>query len=325
MERGKKNKRFAAENRPSDVAGDSLLERFKVVKQSNKEAGKRIDQVAQGLKGQPIDLADATSDFAGVLDDFGIDLVSDGKGGLKPSFENSSVAPGDRAPLREVIRQMNLQGRGGVDALTAHKMKRIIDDNVTFGKVKTGLSGSVERALKDFRASIDNALDTTYPAYNQANTQYAETISVLNDFQDIAGKKTDLFGKNADKDIGTLLRRVLSNARSRVPIMDSLRNIEEVAEKFPPGPLRIGEKTPLFKDDLLGQILFVDELDRQFGTPASTSFQGQVQQGVEQAAKGKAGAVEFAVGKAAEAAEKARGINDQNAFKAIRELLKESK
>ena len=39
MQEGKKNKRFAQSNRPSDVAGDSLMDRVRVVQGANKAAG----------------------------------------------------------------------------------------------------------------------------------------------------------------------------------------------------------------------------------------------------------------------------------------------
>lgn len=325
MERGKKNKLFAAQNRPSDVAGDTLLDRVKSIRTANKSAGQDIDRIARGLKGQQVDLLEAVSGFGETLDNLGVQLKSNGKGGFTPDFELSQLAPGDRGPIKEVIRQMNIRSEGGVDALDAHKMKRIIDNNVTFGKVKTGISGDAERALKGFRADLDNALDTQFPDYNAANTKYAETIGALDSIQDVAGRKMDLSGGNADKALGTLLRRTLSNAQSRIRLIDSIDEIESVSKKHGgTGAARI-EGPGLGQDDLLTQVLFVDELDAVFGPVARTSFQGQIDQAIKQgvgAVTTKQGAIDVGLEAVGKVAERARGINEEGAFKAIKELLK---
>lgn len=323
MERGKKNARFAATNRPSDVAGETLLNKVKVIRNANRAAGKNIDVVARSLKGKPVDLLDAVNSFSQSLDDLGVRLVDDGKGGFKPDFQTSQLSPGDRGPIKEVIRNMNLAGRGEIDGLSAHKMKRIIDNNVTFGKVKTGLSGDAERALKGFRASIDTALDGTFPKYDKANVAYADTINALNALQDSVGKKLNFSGENADKALGTSLRGILSNNKSRINLLDSIGELEAAARKHGAGDKLLIEGKGLGSNDLLSQILFVDELDRRFGAVARTSFQGQVQQGVEAAARGRQGVADIAVKAGAAAAEKLRGINDEGAFKAIKKLLRE--
>ena len=94
----------------------------------------------------------------------------------------------------------------------------------------------------------------------------------------------------------------------------SFNDIERVARKY-------GGK---FDDDLLTQTLFSDELDNVFGPAARTSFHGQIKQAV----KGAAGAVtrpaDTAVEAVAHGADKLRGINQENAFKAIKALLNET-
>jgi hypothetical protein len=135
----------------------------------------------------------------------------------------------------------------------------------------------------------------------------------------------NLSGPNADKATGTLMRRVLSNAQSRITLLDSVDDIEKIAKKYERfkgelDPTRIeGPFTSTLDDDLLGQVLFVDELDAVFGTTARTSLQGQVEQAVKQ------GPVGVAAEAVAKGAEKLRGINEENAFKSIKELLQEQK
>ena len=77
-------------------------------------------------------------------------------------------------------------------------MKRFIDEQVTYGKNARGLWGR-PRVLKSLRHNLDGLLDEASQPTNQVNTQYAETRGALDAPQDVAGKKMDFTGANADK------------------------------------------------------------------------------------------------------------------------------
>jgi hypothetical protein len=327
METSKRNTRYSMDNRPSDVAGDTLVEMYDLVKKENNLAGRDIRKQAFDLKDKPVDLQQAVFGFDDNLKEFGISLVDDGKGGVKTDFSLSELPPGDRAPIKEIIRQMNLKGRGEIDGLTAHKMKKIIDRNVTFSKKNTSISSDGEKILKAFRRDIDTALDTTFPKYDKANRVYAETITGLDLFQEVMGRKMDLSGPDARKAVGTKIRSVMSNNDSRIPQMKAISEINNLAKKY-----GRGNKKLIGKDggdqDLMQQILFADELNSMFGTTARTSFAGQIGQEIKrggQAAKGglRGGVIDLGIDVLSAGAEKARGINQQAAFKSIRELLKQ--
>lgn len=326
MRKGKENKVYAVKNRPGDVAGDTLLSRVKSIRDANEAAGVNIDRVAKTLKGQPVNISAATKSFSNDLDDLGVKFKQNKEGNWIPNFVDSQLAPGDRGPIKEVIRQMNLRGKLGTDALDVHEMKRVIDDNVTFGKTKTGISGDGERVLKSFRNKLDEALDTSFPEYNKVNTQYSETINALNSIQDIAGQKMDLSGGKADKALGTLLRRTMSNAQSRVSLLDAIDKIEFVARKHGGGDrLRITGPSN-GTDDLLNQVLFFDELDRVFGSDARTSLQGQFEHAgkrqLRRRRKKGSTLMDIATDVTIIGVDEFRGVNEKNAFKAIEELLK---
>ena len=321
VERGKKSARFSATNRPSDVLGDSLMKRVRIVKGANKAAGQQLDSVAKSLKGQSVESAPIGESFITALDDMGISVGND----LKLDFSGSDIE-GLSGPEQAVSRIFNrMKGPKQPDAFELHRLKRFIDEQVTFGKNAEGLSGRTEGVLKSLRRDIDQTLDANFPEYDRINTAYAETIGALDAIQDVAGKKMNLTGPNADKATGTLMRRILSNAQSRVTLLDSVTQIEDVAKKFESfrgklDPTRIeGPSVSKIKDDLLSQTLFVDELEAVFGPSARTSLQGQVKQGVKSALSPGQAAVDIA----AEGLEKVRGINEQGAFKAIKTLLGE--
>lgn len=327
MQKGKKNARYAIEHRPSNVAGDTLMQRLRVVQKANSDAGRQLDRVAKGLKGKQVEFEPAIDEFMADLDGMGIKLGPD----LKPNFSGSDIegAIGPENVIKKVIERMNQ--KQPIDAFELHRLKKYIDEQVTFGKNAEGLAGKTERVLKKLRRNLDQQLDQTFPEYDKVNTQYSETIGALDAFQDVAGQKMNLTGPNADKATGTLMRRIMSNAQSRVRLLDSVNEIEAVANKFGgkltgqdliEGPVRKG-----MESDLLTQLLFVDELDSVFGPVARTSFQGQIDQAIKQGQNMSTMSQKTAVGATLDAIkmgyEKIRSIDEAGAFKAIRDLLDE--
>lgn len=312
MEKGKKNKAFAVRNRPSDVAGDSLMERVRSIRDTNKSAGKELGKVAESLRGEKVDSLPAVNSFIDDLDSIGVRIGDD----LKPIFQGSDIegVKGAENVVSNIVNRM--RNTKSPDAYDVHRLKKYIDEQVTYGKTTEGLTGKTESILKGLRSKLDDALDEKFPEYDRVNTTYKDTITALDSIQDVAGRKMNLSGGSADKATGTLLRRLMSNAQSRVRLLDSIDEIEGVAGKY-------GAK---FNDDLLSQTLFVDELDRVFGPVARTSFQGQVDQAIKQGAQAvssPSGVYDATASILGKGAEKLRGINEQNAFKSIKDLLKD--
>jgi hypothetical protein len=312
MEQGIKNKVFAAENRPSNVLGDSVMNRFNVVLRENRKSGKELNVVASNLKGKEIDTSPAVNAFISDLEEMGISMGDD----LIPVYKGSDIEglPAAERIINTLVKRM--RDTNVPTAYDAHRLKRFIDENVSYGKQVEGLAGNSERIVKKLRANIDGILDKQFPEYDRVNTRYAQTRTAIDNLQDAAGSKIDLSGENANQSVGTLMRRVLSNAQSRVQVMDSIQGLHSEASKFRP-----------FNDDLMTQILFVDELDARFGAVARTSLQGQVQQATEQAARIAAnpssGLFDAAAKGVGKGFDKLRGINEENAFKSIRALLRE--
>jgi len=312
LERGKANARVAIRERPTDVAGDSLLDRFKIVSQANRKAGSEIDSVAKSLVKEKVDITPAVDKFVDDLDSIGVTIDSN----LKPNFSGSDIefSKAGRRLIKDIVARLNASPQQ--NAFSAHRLKRLIDETVTFGKNARGLAGRSEFIVKSLRRNIDQTLDTKFPEYNRVNTTYAETIEAIDSLQDVAGRKMDLTGANADKAVGTLLRRLMGNAQSRVILLDSVDLIESVAQKNVP------KGTKILDDDLLSQVLFADELDAVFKPVARTSFQGQIGQAIDTGAKtAMFGPGMVAIEKGAGIAQGLRGINEANALKSIKQLL----
>lgn len=335
QQKGNLDKRFAVENRPSDIVGDSILARFRAVRDINKQAGLDVDKAAQKLKGIKVDIANSKAEaptlaelnrflpgperktlkvkdtidtFIDELNNIGVKFGDD----LTPNFSGSDIE--DVAPAENLIKNIikRMSKGGSLDAYDVHRMKRFIDEQVDYGKAGQGLTGASERIVKNLRRNLDKNLDDAFPDYRKANTKYSETIQALKFFEKKAGGNFDVLSENADKFVGTLSRRVMSNAQSRVPIMDSINELQNISKKY-------GIK---FEDDVLTQALFYDELESIFGSAAQTSLQGVTEKVVKKGAQAaQGGSFGVAADVIAKGAEAARGINEKNAINALRKLI----
>ena len=238
--------------------------------------------------------------------------ISNGKVNYKGSDLEGLEAP--QKILNNLIKRMSEVSDDGYEL---HRLKRFIDENVQYGKTGDGLSGRAESIIKGFRKNIDALLDNSSSAYNTTNTIYADTRNAIDDFVTAAGAKFNPNSPNANARIGTLARRILSNAQSRTDVLNSLQILQDTAEKY-------GGK---FTDDIVTQTVFINDLERLFGTQAPTSLAGEVSKGVQKAGgivgklKSTTGIFDLALQLGAEGVEKARGINEENLIKAIKLLL----
>lgn len=311
LEKGRTNPTYKALNRPSDVIGNSALERFKVVQTANQKAAKNLDIVANSLRGQRVDPTPAVQSFIDDLQEMGI-KVSKGKAVFKGS-DIEGIAPAENL-INKIVKRMT---EVSDDANELHKLKKFIYEQMNYGKAGEGLAGNTERIVKGLASNIDDLLDTNFAKYNAVNTQYSTTRKAIDQFVTSAGAKFNPNSPNANARIGTLARRLLSNAQSRTDVLNALNNLQEVAEKY-------GGK---FSDDIVTQTVFVNDLERLFGTQAPTSLAGEVSKGIQKATsfagklKSTTGIFDLALQKSGEVIDKARGINEENLIKAIRQLL----
>ena len=269
--------------------------------------------------------------------------VTRGADGPLTVMDQGSDIMGLDAPTRALQRLLErVDGIENMDAYELHRLKRYIDENVSYGKGAEGLTGKVENIVKGLRRDIDSALDAEFPIYNRANTEYSETRDILDEFARLGGSGVDPSSPNYEKRLGTLLRRVLSNAVSRESMLDLTQEADSAAKRYtsPSGSTSVvpyaPSSSPLLDspasldDDVLTQVLFADELDRMFGTNARTSFAGdiskQVERGIDTMASPQnqtfAGML-LEGGKTA--ADYARGINEENAMEALRQLLRQQR
>ena len=310
MKQIKKNKLFADDNRITDIVGESLTERAKHVLEVNKRAGKQVDEASKALKGKVVNFDNAADNFLNDLDELGVSVGDD----LKPKYFDSTLEfnPTDQKVINNVM-ELLVRNQNKPDALNLHKLKKTIDNQVTYGKTtEGGLSNSTSNALKGLRTNINKELGDFSPNYKKANATFSETIDALDSLQDVAGKKMNLTGVNADQALGTLSKRLVGNAQTRIPLKEAINKIESIAKKHG------GE----FDDNIGTQLLFAHEMEDLFKTAPRKSLQGEVNTAIRQGADLIETPARAGIGIVAQGAEKLRGINDVNAIKAIEELLK---
>lgn len=262
VERGENEFYASKYSRPSDVVGDSLSDRVRYVKQTNKVAGSEIDRAAEKLKGQSVDVSAPVSNFIDELGKMGVTLDKNNV----PKFKGSDIEGfgADEKIIAQVIGRM--RNTKAPDAYDVHRLKRYIDRNVTYGKASEGgVDPATTRVLKSLRTNLDNMLDESFPEYNSANVKYKDTIQALDDMQTAAGK-VDLLSDGSEKAIGSRARALLSNQQGRSNLENSIRQLDSVAKKY----------NGRFDDDILAQVAVVDELEKVFGTRASTSLGGEL-------------------------------------------------
>lgn len=313
---GERSENYRTLNRPADILGDTVVSRIDFLFNAKKQAGKELNKIVNTkLAGQRVDFDPAMNQFFSDLAESRIKVNLDKNGIAKVDLVGSKIE-GDTAAenlLNIVLKRFSKTDVP--DAQLVHEAKQFIDTKVSYGKVNpaNALTTQAENIVKDLRFNLNQALGDKFPEYRAANTKYSDTLKALEDLQKDAGTQINFDSENANKALGVAMRKLTSNYGTRANLIDALDQANQTATKY-------GMK---IEDDVINQLIFVNELDRMFGAQAQTSLKGQVaeamQTGIDIA---RGGAARRAVELLAESAENLRGINKENAVKAMEELLK---
>jgi hypothetical protein len=313
---GEKRESFRAMNRPADILGDTVQSRVDFLANSNQQAGKAIDRIAQTkLRGQSVDYDPAVNTFLDDLGSIGVKVEMDQNGLAKVNLQGSRIEGDTGAERLLNIVLKRLSKTDAPDALGVHDAKRFIDTQVNYGKknLANPLTAEAEKVVKNLRRNLNESLGEKFPVYKAANEKYSDTITALDDLQKAAGTQIDFDSPNANKALGTAMRKLTSNYGTRANLIDSLDQANQVAGKY-------GMK---LDDDIVNQLIFVNELDRMFGAAAQTSLKGQVSEAMQTGLDiARGNAAQRAMELVAEKAQNLRGVNKENAIKEMEKILK---
>jgi hypothetical protein len=264
IEQGNRDARFRNENRPSDILGQSMLDRAQAITKKNEVAGKQIGNIANKLSDTTVNISEPKNEFFNSLSEMGVTFNRGDDGWVTPDFSRSKFIGGSQKDMAVLINDLL---NDTPDFNAAHKLKRAIRDNVDFDKGGTGqLKGQSEKLLKDLSRNIDDILDSTSPEYKKANETFAKTVKLKDDFDRLAGKDIDINSEIAAKALGAKGMRLVSNAESRVQIQQVLNNTDKVLKD-------LGVR---FKDDLPSLVHMTAELNNIFKLAPSGSLKGNL-------------------------------------------------
>ena len=228
---GLRDARYAAQNRVSKVVGGRLVERVNGLNQIRREAASKLDDVASNLKGLTVDYSGDVNKFLDGLKklDIGVNDVGDFSLNLKGSMIEG--ADDAEAVLNRIVKHM--KNADVSNANDVHKLKRFIDNQVTYGKgTDKGLKGEVLRLVKELRHNINETLGNASPEYKQVNTQFSDATKAIELMQESLGKKVNLFTESAGDQLGIQSRKLLSNYVNGTNISDAIQNAEKTLSKY---------------------------------------------------------------------------------------------
>lgn len=318
LEKGKSNLEYRNFNPPQKVIGEAIDDRLKVIQKANKKAAEGLEEAANSLKGQPVDVSNAMDTFLADLKKEGIKInLKTGK----LNFSDSSIEGLGKAQniIKTVFNRLYKTKDPSKNAYKAHLAKRFIDEQVTYGKTQAGMSGQMQGLIKRLRHNIDSALDAKFPEYDRVNTLYRETREVIDEVQSLAGPSVDLTAGNTARALGTMSRKVLSNYASGQRMDTLFDTLDTVAKKY-------GEPLSSGIDDNLRQLVSIEaEIRKMFPTAVKpNTFQGEIGTEVGRGAANLAtGNKAGLFGQAVRAAGKVFSKSDEAKIKAIKDLLAE--
>lgn len=315
----KGNERLALEMRPSDVIGNSVSDRLKFIRDDVRDSSKQLDNIAKTeLPGKTIDPQGVLNAFEDAMIDLDVWLKYPPRGGKPvPDFKNSLISK-DKSSQRIIKDAIDLLSEGGSpDASRAHKLKKQLDIMIDFKKKSPiGLTDAGKKVLKKIRASLNESIRDVSPEYAAVNDRLSMSLDSLDSIDNAVGT-IDIFGDRSNQAIGQKMRALMSNQQGRIKLENAIDSINSATESL----------GGAFNDDLRDLVMFYNGLNKRFGTPAETSFAGQITQATEEAARRVGGGVSKAdiaagvIRKTGEKLEKLRGIDDFNAFESIDAIL----
>jgi len=316
------NEALAARMRPTDITGQSMMERVNYLQDVLNLNNKRLLEIEQkNLSGKPVQTAPVMQAYTESLDRLDIKLLDDNT----LSFEGSQIAenPGAQKTIMSLHRLLSEDVP--IDALRFHKLKRQLDEIIDYGKAQQELTGTGKDVLSRVRAALNNEIRRVDNDYAQVNDVISDLLGSFDRLQAVAGRRTDLTQEGAATRLGQEARKVFSNYNVRGELIEAIDQIDAAAVKY-------GGK---FDDNVMDLAMFATALDQRFGPVAATSLEGVMDSTrrrqelaenvlstvLETSTGGTAGAMAN-VGRRMARMVKAREMTDEDAYRLMEELLR---
>lgn len=292
--------------RPIDVVGDSGVDTLREIQKVNAKSGADVDATARALAGQEVATDNLSEQALKLLSDSGIVIRMSPNG--RNTFDFSkSIFKKTPAITKTLERALSDMPNLSMDAYDLHKFKKSLDEVVSYGTQGEGLDGKAKAMLKQIRGLADETLDSKFPEYNKANTDFKVTRELLDEAQGLVGKNTDFLTKQASQDFGQTMRSLFSNNKTRGRLTTFLENLQTTAKTY---------GLPADKN-LVDQAIFAQILESVYGTQAITGLQGEVTKAIKKGLDFVDRPVGASIDTVLEKVEKMRGINPEEKKKII--------
>lgn len=265
------------QERPASIAGETVINRVKVLEAENDAAGKALQKAVEAFPQKTVDVTPQYEDFVKGLEKNGIRVKNNGT----LDFRNSRIAGGTGSKDRELLQRMyedlrpNRDGKVLRDPRRVYRIRQKFFDELKLAKANDNI-GSAEAVLhntyKKLAEPLDAIGDAMNTGYKEARTKYAKTQDALDEFHTLMGKKwAGNLDESAKLRAGEVVQRILGNA-SASPYK-TLNMIDDLLKQ-------LGHNDGM---NLTDQVMFTDMLERIFGTTQTRGLRGQVGQGVADA------------------------------------------
>jgi hypothetical protein len=292
--------------RPIDVVGDSGVDTLREIQKVNAKSGADVDATARALAGQEVATDNLSEQALKLLSDNGI-VIRMSPNGVNTFDFSKSIFKKTPAITKVIQNALSDMPNLSMDAYDLHKFKKSLDEVVSYGTQGEGLDGKAKGMLKQIRGLADETLDSKFPEYNKANTDFKVTRELLDEAQGLVGKNTDFLTKQASQDFGQTMRSLFSNNKTRGRLTTFLENLQTTAKTY---------GLPADKN-LVDQAIFAQILESVYGTQAITGLQGEVTKAIKKGLDFVDRPVGASIDTVLEKVEKMRGINPEEKKKLI--------
>lgn len=301
----------ALDKSPSDVIGRSAMERVIYIKDKATDSAKELNALVDGkLKGQTVNANSIVTRLSDELEKIGVKFDPENPSKID-DWARSEISK-DPAAQRVINDTIDLLAeRGPADAQRAHKVKKQLDRMIDFKRNSFDLTPAGEKVAKAIRAELNEAVRAVSPEYARINDTLKDSLTALDDFQTVMGKKFDIADLNASSKAGLDLRKMISKYKVKEDMRSAVNQLDDIANA-------LGGN---FRDDVKQLTQFNKILEKRFGPVEQGSFSPEIEQAIKRGLNGSDGVKEAALDKGAKfIKENLMNRTDYEAFMALREL-----
>jgi hypothetical protein len=288
--------RYAMENRPSNVVGESIAGRIKAAIKLKNKSNKELSQVVDGDVGRElVNTSGPSRKFFDALESEGVAIGRNEGGKLTVNLDNSTARLGDVLPKAELERVLNMLDVDEMTIAKAHKMKRFVREYVSYDdgiQVGAKTSKPIENAIKGLSTEINDVIAQKSPAYAKANAKFSSVIDSISSAQKQL-KGMDIDSDLANSKLGNLSKKLGTNYGSKEKIFELIDTLDE----------SLGKNKIKFNDDIRSQVsslALLDDVFRMQETEAPFGFVSGISKGARDTASGQSAsmqALDAAIGK----------------------------